>query len=45
LVPQHLRAELLPVAVLQVNSAINGGPIVAGGLVWATDWNNDRLHG
>jgi outer membrane protein assembly factor BamB len=34
-----------PVAAWQVNSAINGPPIVAGGLVWATDWNNNRLYG
>jgi outer membrane protein assembly factor BamB len=29
----------------QVNSAINGPPIVAGGLVWATDWNHATLYG
>jgi outer membrane protein assembly factor BamB len=29
----------------QVNSAINGPPIVAGGLVWATDWNSGTLYG
>ena len=29
----------------QVNSAINGPPIVAGGLVWATDWNSGMLYG
>jgi outer membrane protein assembly factor BamB len=34
-----------PVAAWQVNSAINGPPIVAGGLVWATDWNNGALYG
>jgi outer membrane protein assembly factor BamB len=29
----------------QAPSSANGPPIVAGGLVWATDWNNARLHG
>lgn len=29
----------------QVNSTVNGPPIVAGGLVWATDWNHSALYG
>ncbi|HEX4280980.1 MAG TPA: PQQ-binding-like beta-propeller repeat protein [Solirubrobacteraceae bacterium] len=33
------------VGAWQVNSAINGPPIVAGGLVWATDWNSGTLYG
>ena len=33
------------VAGWHVNSAINGPPIVAGGLVWATDWNGATLYG
>lgn len=28
-----------------VTSNANGPPIVAGGLVWATDWNNGTLYG
>ena len=28
-----------------MNAAINGPPIVAGGLVWATDWNHATLYG
>ena len=34
-----------PVAGWQVTSAVNGPPMVAGGLVWATDWNNGTLYG
>jgi polyvinyl alcohol dehydrogenase (cytochrome) len=34
-----------PVATWQVPSAANGPPIVAGGLVWATDWNHGTLYG
>jgi polyvinyl alcohol dehydrogenase (cytochrome) len=34
-----------PLAGWQVPSSANGPPIVAGGLVWATDWNNARLYG
>ncbi|MBV8217236.1 MAG: PQQ-like beta-propeller repeat protein, partial [Solirubrobacterales bacterium] len=33
------------VGAWHVNSAINGPPIVAGGLVWATDWNSGTLYG
>jgi outer membrane protein assembly factor BamB len=33
------------VGAWHVNSAINGPPIVAGGLVWATDWNRGTLYG
>jgi polyvinyl alcohol dehydrogenase (cytochrome) len=33
------------VGTWQVNSAINGPPIVAGGLVWAADWNTGTLYG
>lgn len=29
----------------QVNTAVNGPAIVAGGLVWATDWNHAALYG
>jgi outer membrane protein assembly factor BamB len=28
-----------------VPTAVNGPPIIAGGLVWATDWNNSALYG
>jgi outer membrane protein assembly factor BamB len=38
-------ASLSSLAGWQVNTAINGPPIVAGGLVWATDWNNATLYG
>ncbi len=34
-----------PLAGWQVNSAVNGPPTVAGGLVWATDWNHATLYG
>jgi outer membrane protein assembly factor BamB len=34
-----------PVAAWQVSSAVNGPPIVAGDLVWATDWNHGTLYG
>jgi hypothetical protein len=34
-----------PVSGWQVSSSVNGPPIVAGGLVWATDWNNGTLYG
>ncbi|MBV9606872.1 MAG: PQQ-binding-like beta-propeller repeat protein [Solirubrobacterales bacterium] len=34
-----------PVSGWQVTTAINGPPMVAGGLVWATDWNNGALYG
>jgi len=34
-----------PLTTWQVNSAINGPPMVAGGLVWATDWNHATLYG
>jgi hypothetical protein len=34
-----------PLAGWQVPASANGPPIVAGGLVWATDWNNGRLYG
>ena len=33
------------VGTWQTNPAINGPPIVAGGLVWATDWNSGALYG
>jgi outer membrane protein assembly factor BamB len=33
------------VGAWQVNSAINGPPIVAGGLVWGTDWSSGTLYG
>ena len=29
----------------QVNSAINGPPIISGGLVWAADWTHGTLYG
>ncbi len=29
----------------QVITAVNGPPMVAGGLVWATDWSNGALYG
>jgi hypothetical protein len=29
----------------QVRASANGPPIVAGGLVWATDWNSGKLYG
>ena len=34
-----------PLAGWQVPASANGPPIVAGGLVWATDWNNGKLYG
>ena len=34
-----------PLAGWQVAASANGPPIVAGGLVWATDWNNGKLYG
>lgn len=34
-----------PLASWQVASAVNGPPMVAGGLVWATDWSNGMLYG
>src|SRR6185437_6714476 len=34
-----------PVSGWQVTSAVNGPPMVAGGLVWATDWSNGTLYG
>jgi outer membrane protein assembly factor BamB len=37
--------SISPLAGWQVNSAVNGPPIVAGGLVWATDWNHATLYG
>ncbi len=33
------------VGAWHVTSAINGPPTVAGGLVWATDWNSGTLYG
>src|ERR1700751_1539103 len=33
------------VGAWQVTSAINGPPIIAGGLVWATDWKSGTLFG
>lgn len=33
------------VAGWQVTSAVNGPPMVAGGLVWATGWSNGTLYG
>ena len=34
-----------PLAGWQVPTSANGPPIVAGGLVWATDWKNGKLYG
>ncbi|MBV9193334.1 MAG: PQQ-binding-like beta-propeller repeat protein [Solirubrobacterales bacterium] len=34
-----------PLASWHVPSSANGPPTVAGGLVWATDWNNAKLYG
>jgi polyvinyl alcohol dehydrogenase (cytochrome) len=34
-----------PLGTWQVTSAVNGPPIIAGGLVWATDWKNGTLYG
>jgi len=34
-----------PLAGWQVPTSANGPPIVAGGLVWATDWNDGTLYG
>ncbi|HET6865408.1 MAG TPA: PQQ-binding-like beta-propeller repeat protein [Solirubrobacteraceae bacterium] len=34
-----------PVTGWQVTSSVNGPPMVAGGLVWATDWSNGALYG
>jgi hypothetical protein len=42
--PEHLRAELLPRGGLAGQLGDQRSPIVAGGLVWATDWNNNRLY-
>ena len=38
-------ATFAPLPGWQVNSTVNGPPTVAGGLVWATDWNNATLYG
>ena len=38
-------ATFAPVSGWQVNATVNGPPTVAGGLVWATDWNNATLYG
>ena len=38
-------ATFAPLPGWQVNSTVNGPPILAGGLVWATDWNNATLYG
>jgi hypothetical protein len=37
LAPNTSAPSFLPVAAWQVDAAINGPPIVASGLVWATD--------
>lgn len=34
-----------PLTGWQVTSAVNGPPMVAGGLVWATDWSSGALYG
>jgi polyvinyl alcohol dehydrogenase (cytochrome) len=34
-----------PLSTWQVTSAINGPPMLAGGLVWASDWNHATLYG
>jgi hypothetical protein len=43
--PEHIRAELLPGRGLAGQLGDQRPPIIAGGLVWVTDWNNNRLYG
>ena len=44
-IPGHYVAHGVPARVVAVDRRPNGPPVVAGGLVWALDWNGAALYG